>query len=68
MNDYDKVEFLTVDDVFRILKLTRRTVYRYINRPANPLPVVYIGNNVLRIPLDKFKEWIECLEDPRKDV
>lgn len=64
----DEIEFLTVEDICGILKVSRQTVYKYIWRDENPLPVVYLNKNTPRVLKEKFKEWIECLDDPRRDV
>lgn len=51
-------EFLTTEEVAKLLKVTVGTVRGYINHPEHPLPASDLGKNYLisRADLDK---WLE---------
>ena len=58
-------QFMTLDEVALRIKVTKRTIQRYIKREDNPLPVVYFTDNTPRVPWDQFEVWIKSMEDPR---
>ena len=56
-------QFLTLEEVAKRLKVTRRTVYRYQHRKDNPLPVVYFSDRTPRVPWDQFNLWLDSLTE-----
>jgi len=50
------VEFLTINEVARMLQLSRRTVYGYVKKHG--LPVIKLAGGALRVPAEEFKEWL----------
>lgn len=64
-------ELLTYKQVAEILRVSKATVNRYSKQEVNPLPVLYLNPLTKRSPRIKktdLKEWIQCLEDDRRDV
>ena len=54
-------QFYTIESVMEILKVSRNTVLNYINRKENPLPVIYLSDRNIRIPIDQFEIWLKSL-------
>jgi hypothetical protein len=57
-------ELLTLDDVARLLKCTRRQVLELTRRRAqersnNPLPVLRFHSKMLRVRRQDFLQWVE---------
>ena len=50
------MELYTTEEVARILKITRQTVYNYIN--DNKLDVIKMGNTI-RVPKDELNKFID---------
>ena len=57
--DENVPQFMTIDEVSQRLKGARSTVYRFIEREENPLPVIYLSDKTPRIPWDQFELWLE---------
>lgn len=53
-------EWLTVDDVCRIVKIGRRTFERYLSRGTGPRVKRIAGNGPIRIRRDWLDEWMEA--------
>jgi excisionase family DNA binding protein len=52
-------EWLTVDEVCRIVKIGRRTFERYLSRGTGPRVKRISGNGPIRIRRDWLDEWME---------
>ena len=52
-------EWLTVDDVCRIVKIGRRTFERYLSRGTGPRVRRLPGNGLIRIRRDWLDDWME---------
>jgi excisionase family DNA binding protein len=52
-------EWLTVDEVCRIVKIGRRTFERYLSRGTGPRIKRLAGNGTIRIRRDWLDEWME---------
>jgi len=52
-------EWLTVDEVCRIVKIGRRTFERYLSRGTGPRIRRLPGNGLIRIRRDWLDEWME---------
>jgi excisionase family DNA binding protein len=52
-------EWLTVDEVCRIIKIGRRTFERYLSRGAGPRIKRLAGNGSIRIRRDWLDEWMD---------
>ncbi|MGY5803385.1 helix-turn-helix domain-containing protein [Rhizobium sp. LEGMi12c] len=53
-------EFVTRDELAKILDISPRTIYRYSSRP-NGLPFALIGGRV-RYRLSSVRKWLESQE------
>lgn len=62
------MEMLTLDQVAEILKVSVTTIRRYMHRENNPLPVVFISKQEIRVNKANLHEWLKQLPDPRGDV
>lgn len=64
MSDLTSLEslpvLLTAPEVQKILRVSRITVYRMIER--GDIPTIRFGRKV-RIPRDRFLEWLQSLEN-----
>ena len=58
VDNKDLQPLLRIDDVARILRVSRRTVHELKRDKVNPLPYCKIGQQV-RIRPDDFSSWIE---------
>lgn len=56
----EKVQFLSVIQVMKLLKISRSTLHSLILRKSNPLPSVKIGKS-RRFPFNKVRVWMENL-------
>lgn len=61
MNEDNLPKFLSVKQVASRLGVSRMTIFRYIKREENPLPVVYFSDTTLRIPVDQFEIWLKSM-------
>ena len=65
MND----ELLTIEDVGRILKVSRTAILSFRNRENNPLPMIDISNSDLRpnwrISREALNKWLEDAKAPK---
>lgn len=52
-------EWLTIDEVCRIVKIGRRTFERYLSRGTGPRVKRIGGNGPIRIRRDWLDEWME---------
>lgn len=55
----NEVEYLTLDQVAERLQVSMVTVYKYINRQDNPLPVVYLSEKTPRVIKSELDKWVE---------
>ncbi len=55
----DGGEWLTVDEVCRIVKIGRRTFERYLSRGTGPRVSRVAGRGPIRIRRDWLDEWME---------
>jgi predicted DNA-binding transcriptional regulator AlpA len=60
-------QFMTLEEVAKILKISRSTVNRYIIQHDNPLPVIYLSDKTPRVLWDQFELWIKSLEGGGKN-
>lgn len=70
MNDsqsIDELELLTLKQVAEVLKVSPRTVQRYITREDNPLPAVSLSPQRMRVRKEDLKQWALSLPDPRRE-
>lgn len=56
-------QFMTLDEVADRLKVSRRTINRYIERKSYPLPIVYLSDKTPRVPWDQFEIWIKSIQE-----
>ncbi len=56
----DEIRMISVEDARRMLHVGKTMMYGLLARSQDPVPSVRIGR-VRRIPLDKFKWWMEKL-------
>lgn len=57
-NRWDELPIiLGVDDVQKILRISRATAYRLMNRPG--FPARRVGDRRIVIPRDAFRKWLE---------
>ena len=61
-------QFMTTEEVAKLLRITARTVRSYIKDKINPLPAVRITSNTYRIKKEELIEWLNSQPDPRQDV
>lgn len=66
--NFDDIQLLTLEEVAEILKLSLQTIRRYIHRAENPIPVIYLSNQEMRIRKSDLIDWMKALPDPRLDV
>ena len=59
-------QVMSTKEAAQRLNVKLRTIYRYIHRKNNPLPVIYMTNRSIRIPWDQFDIWIKDLEGGEK--
>lgn len=52
-------ELLTINQVGKILGVSRSKVYDYINNEKNPLSVIYLSERTPRIKKSDLDVWIE---------
>ena len=53
-------QFLEVEEVMALLKISRTTLYQLMRRKLNPLPSVQIGK-CRRFALEKVRGWVNGL-------
>lgn len=53
-------QYLNVDEVAALFRLTKAQVYHLVRRPVNPLPYRKMGKQ-LRFDLTKLHGWFDCL-------
>ncbi len=61
----EEFRFLTLDEAAKILKVSRRTIFRLLQQ--NNLPALKVGGQ-WRISERKFREWLEDKEKPLPKV
>ena len=67
LSDFDKLypdkAFLTVDEIAKLLDVSRNVVYNMTKRPDERKrpPRVYIGQNI-RFPKTRFLKWLISVE------
>jgi predicted DNA-binding transcriptional regulator AlpA len=65
-------ELLTLDQVAEILKVAKRTLYRYMEDEDYPLPTININPDAtrptLRVRKSELELWLKAIPDPRQDV
>lgn len=59
-------QFMTLKEVASRLRVSRRTINRYLVRKDNPLPVVYLSTHKPRVPWDQFEIWIDSMQENEK--
>lgn len=62
----DELKLLTLQQVAEILQLHISTVRRYMHREENPLPVIYISPQEIRVKKADLINWSQNLPDLRK--
>lgn len=62
----EELELLTLQQVAEILQLHISTVRRYMHRGDNPLPVIYISPQEIRVKKADLINWSHNLPDLRK--
>ena len=58
-------DLLTINQVAKILQVSRATVYEFINRKENPLPLFYLSERAPRVRVAHLDAWIK--RSPLKD-
>jgi len=53
------MDYLTIEEVAKKIKVTPRTVSKWINRSYHPLPVVIISAKIKRIRSIDLDKWME---------
>ena len=48
------VEYLTIEEVSKLLRVNKRTIHNYIKR--GEIPAIRLSSKTLRIPRDEFYE------------
>ncbi len=56
--------FLTIEDIGRILRVSKTTALLLAKRPS--FPAIRVKDKKIIVPLEKFKEWIN--EEAEKDL
>lgn len=56
-NLIQKTNYLRVEDIKKILKISRTTAYTLVN--GGNFPVLKIGERNIRIPENTFYQWVE---------
>jgi len=56
-------QFMSLDEVALRLKVSKRTIQRYMTREDNPLPVIHLTNKTVRVPWDQFDIWLESMKE-----
>ena len=62
MNMHREKDFLLVDEVKDILRMSRSKCYDLVNSPDCPFNVVRMGK-LIRIPSNNFFKWYDSLEE-----
>lgn len=52
-------EFYTINDLVKLLKVSRTTIYEYMDAKDNPLPVMYLSDRTPRVRKSDFESWIK---------
>lgn len=52
-----RAELLTIEEAAQYLRVHHLTVYRWIKRKRNPLPVLKLGKRIYRISLKELHAW-----------
>jgi excisionase family DNA binding protein len=58
-SNMENKDLLTIDEVAEILKISRATVYTFINNKENPIPVVYLSDRTPRVKADELGRWVD---------
>jgi transcriptional regulator with XRE-family HTH domain len=53
------MDYLTIEEVAKKIKVTPRTVSKWINRSYHPLPVITISPKIKRIRSIDLDKWME---------
>jgi predicted DNA-binding transcriptional regulator AlpA len=64
----DELELLTLPEVAQILKVSLSTLRRYKNRKENPLPVIHLSSQEVRVRRIDLLTWAQALPDPRQNI
>jgi len=64
--DKQEKEFLLIEEVAEFLRVSRQTIYEYMDNKENPLPVVYFSDRTPRIRRNELERWIEKQSEIQK--
>ena len=53
------MDYLTIEEVSRKMKVTPRTISKWINRSYHPLPTIVISPKIKSIRLIDLDKWME---------
>lgn len=51
--------FLSPSAAAKYLGISPKTIYRYLHQKKDPLPVIYLTDQSIRIPWEEFELWIQ---------
>lgn len=60
-------QFLSFDNVARLLGVSRRTINRWVLRKKNPMPYVELGDHSHKIPWEQFLIWLDQVSINKND-
>jgi len=64
------MDYLTIEEVAKKMKVTPRTVSKWINRSYHPLPVVIVSAKIKRIRSIDLDKWMEeeAMEEEAQEI
>ena len=56
-DEVPSIQYLTIDEVAKKLKVSKPTVLAWLKNKSHPLPYFNFGKRQIRIHVDDLKEW-----------